>query len=56
MIKNECEIIESGKNFLSALNKKGFIPDKWTGKTNIEINSNQGGITEIKVLPELKFK
>ena len=56
MIKEYCEIVESGKNMLEVLRKKGFIPEKWTGKTNIEINSNQGGITDMKVLPELKFK
>lgn len=56
MIKEHCEILESGKNMLEALSKKGFIPEKWTGKTNVEINSNQGGITELKVLPELRFK
>ncbi len=56
MIKKHCEIIESGKNMLEALSQRGSIPVKYTGKITLEININQGGITDVKVLPELRFK
>jgi len=49
-------MIEISKKVLDFMINKHIIPDKWIGKIHIEINVNQGGITDVKVLPELRFK
>ena len=49
-------MIEICKKVLDFMINKNIIPTRWTGKILVEINVNQGGITDAKILPELKFK
>ena len=49
-------MIEICKKIVDFMINKSIIPARWTGKILIEININQGGITDAKVLPELRFK
>ena len=49
-------MIEICKKVIDFLMQRCSIPVKYTGKIILEINVNQGGITDMKVLPELKFK
>lgn len=49
-------MIEICKKILDFLTQRCSIPAKYTGKITLEINVNQGGITDVKVLPELRFK
>ena len=50
------EIINISKKVLDFMIDKTIITNKWTGKITHEINVNQGGITDVKILPELRFK
>lgn len=49
-------MIEICKKVLDFMINKHIIPERWTGKILVEINVNQGGITDAKVLPELRYK
>lgn len=49
-------MIEIIKKLLDFMIHKRIITEKMTGKIILEINVNQGGVTEIKVMPEWRFK
>lgn len=43
------------KKVVDKLIEEGYIPKVVTGKLNIEINLNQGGVTDIYILPKIKI-
>ena len=42
------------KKNIDFLKKAGIIEEKHTGKITLEINMNQGSLTDIKVSPEIR--
>jgi len=55
MIEGAKELLRSiAKNNIDFFKKAGIIDDKHTGKITLEINLNQGVLTDVKVSPEIR--
>ena len=54
--ESDATIINISKKLLDYMKNRNIIPSNYTGKITHEININQGGITDIKILLELRYK
>lgn len=54
--ERERQFKELGFKSIDILKKIEYIGIKFTGKVNMEMNLNQGGMVDIKVAKEERFK